>query len=292
MATLTGREIDWFRDISAGDEGNRKSGRLYVRFRLRGNSQPAQLIMLRNAFPESAPSLLYPNAVVVSPGAFVGVDIVVRGERTDVGCGFSVRPGVFAGRSDAETRPIADRLYAVGPASAGPDGAGTWRVDHVERYQGEADLIRFDSLANLEKGNRVTAMRATLIPRSRCDVYAWPARAYNDLDEGEAYSAAYLPPGNGEAPFGSANPAPIPLSQIDTAASFTPAAPPATDTAVQGFKRVEIQSELTGVEQRLGFLSVQFFIFDGSDWPAAGARKQPLSLRAKLAAACPTRMAS
>ncbi len=287
MAKLTGREIDWFRDIPREDEGSGRSGRLYVRFRLSGGPPSAQLIMLRNAAPEGAPKLLYPNAVVATEGAIVGIDIVVRGERADVGCGFSMRPGLFAGRSDEQTRPIADRLYAVGPASAGPDGVNTWRVDHVGRYQGEANLIRFESLASLERGNRLTAMRAMLIPRSRCDIHAWPVRAYNDLDEGEAYSSGFLPPGAGKPPFGSDGARPKPLAEVDTAASFTPPPPPPAEPLGQPFKRVEIQTEMTGAEQRLGFLSVQFFVFDGADRPPAGARAQPLSLQAKLAAACP-----
>ncbi|HJS98959.1 MAG TPA: hypothetical protein VJ756_07705 [Terriglobales bacterium] len=288
MGKLTGREIDWFRDISRTDEDGRKWGRLYVRFRLNGNSRSDQLIMLRNAYPEGAPKLLYPNAVVVTEGAFVGIDIAVRGERSDVGCGFSLRPGVFSGRSDKETRPIADKLYAVGPPSQGPDGAGTWRVDHVGRYQGDPNLIRFESLASLETGNRITEMRATLIPRSRCDIYAWPVKAYNDLDEGEAYSEGYPPPGTGNPPFGSSKDArPMPLSQIDTSSSFTSSRPPTVESPGHEFKRIEIQSEKAGADDRLGFLSVQFFVFDGSNGPPAGARGQPISLQAKLAAACP-----
>jgi hypothetical protein len=286
MAKLIGREIDWFRDISRADEDNRKWGRVYVRFRLDGNSGTGRLIMLRNAYPEGAPKLLYPNAVVAPAGARVSIDIVVRGEPSDVGCGFSMRPGVFAGRSDKETRPIADKLYAVGPAAKGPDSAPTWRVDHVGRYQGDPNLIRLEPLASLEKGNRTTAMRAMLIPRSRCDIYAWPVTAYNDLDEGEAYSTEYLPPGEGKAPFGSSNAQPISLAQIDASPTFEPTSPSAAGSGPE-FKRIEIQSERAGAEQRLGFLSVQFFVYDAGATPPAGQRNQPLSLQARFAAACP-----
>jgi hypothetical protein len=288
MGTLVGREIDWFRDVSRTDEDNRGWGRVYVRFRLHGNSGSGQLLMLRDAYPKNTPQLLYPNAVVVTARACVDIDIVVRGNRDDVGCGFTVRPGLFTGHADKETRPIAEKLYAVGPASQGPDGAGTWRADHIGRYQGEANLIQVESLADLETGNRTTGMRAMLIPRARCDIYAWPVTAYNDLDQGEAYSAGYPPPGMGSPPFGTnVSAKPTPLSEIDTRSSLDPIGTSAAGSANQDFKHIEIQSENTDVKDRLGSLSVQFFIFDGMSPLPGGKRGQPISMPVRLAAPCP-----
>lgn len=288
MATLIGREIDWFRDVSRTDEDKGKWGRVYIRFRLNRESASADLIMLHNAYPESAPKLVYPNAVVASAGAVVSIDIVVRDEQDDVGCGFSLQPGVFLGRSDNETRAIAKKLYVVGAPAQGPDGAATWRVDNVGRYQDQANKIQFESLASLERGDRVTGMRAMLLPRSRCDIYAWPVKAYNDLDEGEAYSSEFPPPGAGNPPFGDRSDAkPIALKEVDLGASFESRQPAPMASGEQGLKRVEIQREMTGTDRRLGFLSVQFFVLDGNSRPAAGARNQPVRLQAKLAAACP-----
>jgi hypothetical protein len=286
MATLKGREIDWFRTNSTEDEKNGTYSRLYVRFRLNGGGSGDRLIMLRNAYPETAPKLIYPNAVVITEGATVGFDIVVRGEADDVGCGFSIRQGISPGPSDKEMHPIADKLYAVGPAAEGPDAAARWRVDHVRRYQAEAKLIGVESLARLVTGNSTTAARAKLIPRSRCDIYTWPVKAYNDLDEGEAYSTNYLPPGNGQPPFGDTGGAkPTLLAEIDSRSSFAPSETPTLESPNQAFRRIEIQSEL--IRQRLGTLSVQLFVFDGSSVPPVGARGQPLSVQAKLAAAAP-----
>jgi hypothetical protein len=302
MGTLIGREIDWFRDISREDEDNDKWGRVYVRFRLNGRSEPgAQLIMLRNAYPESAPKLLYPNAVVVTEGSFVDIDIAVRGREDNVGCGFSLRPGVFSRSSrnnepDKEMRPIGDKLYAVGPPAKGPDRSGRWRVDHVslyqnalierngklEREQGVPNPIRFESLAGLETGDRTTGMRAMLMPRSRCDIYAWPVKAYNDLDAGEFYFAEYPPPGTGDPPFGNSNDEkPMRLSQLDTSSNFTPSTHSETESSSQKFGRIAIEDLSPGQPgedqgDRLGFLSVQFFVFHGSDRPAPGTRSQPL----------------
>ncbi len=292
MAVLRGHEIDWFRDISAPEEKSGNHGRVYVRFRLnRGDAatkvRPSsdRLIMLRNAFPESAPKLLYPNAVVVTEGAFVIADIVVRGNGEDVGYGFSIRMGTAPGPIDKEARPIADKLYAVGPASKGPDDTPTWRADSVRRYQSDPNLISFESLARLTGGNRTTDERAKLIPRSRCDIRAWPVTAYNDLEDGEAYSTGYPPPGVGGSPFGKASSAkPVPLAEIDAGAGVARAAAE-QEVGRQDFRPIEIQQEKLAPAEGLGSLSVQFFVFVGDEPLPAG--KQPLSVRAGLAAACP-----
>jgi hypothetical protein len=254
--------------------------------------------MLGNAYPKDAPGLLYPNAVVATDDTCVDIDIVVRGREGDVGCGFSMRPGVFADRSekalraDKEIRAIADKLYAVGPPSQGPDSRGsddeasrTWRADHVIRYQGDgADLICLQSLARLRTGSATTVNHAKLIPRSRCDIYAWPVTAYNDLDMGEAYSTEYLPPGEGKPPFGSTDAKPMLLSNIDQGTRPSRSLP--VEFPSEGLKRIEVQSESTEARDRLGFLSVQFFVFEGSNPPPVGTGGE-LSLQVRFAAACP-----
>lgn len=290
MAMLLGSEIDWFRDISAKEETGENFGRVYVRFRLNRADTEAKarptsdrLVMLRNAYPEAAEELLYPNAVVVTEGAYVTAEIVVRARTYDVGCGFSFRMGVPPGPIKAETRPIADKLYSVGPASTGPDGAAAWWADSVRRYQGEAKLISFSSLADLASGNRTTEQHASVIPRSRCDIHAWPVAAYNDLDEGEAYSDEYRPSGSGPSPFGkSSSDKPASLAAIDRGDKL-PGAAAVDGAGTLSFRSIEIQKEK--LADRLGSFSVQFFVFQGNEAPSQAGKL--LSMKARLAAACP-----
>src|SRR5262249_37864311 len=157
--------------------------------------------------------------------------------------GFSIRPGAFAGRSDNDGRPIAKKLYAVGASAQGPDGEASWRVDHVGRYQEDANQIQIEPLSSLEKGNRLTGMRARLIPRSRCDISTWPVTEYNDLEMGETYNSAFPPPGTGAPPFGqSASVKPMTLAQVDSAATFTPNQPAWSRAGAETFGKVEIHN--------------------------------------------------
>jgi hypothetical protein len=260
-ATIVGHEIDWFRS---------ETERVFVRFRINredrlARQRPAndKLVMLRNAYANNKQSLLYPNAILVTEGAFISVDIVVRGNEGDVGCGFSIMTGASRGSRDAVDRPIAEKSYALGPASSAGGGGKLWHAEHIRRLQGTPNLIGVDPLGSLVSGNRTTADIAALMPRSQINVHAWPVRMYNDLDFGESYYKDYPPPGDGPSIFPDGSPKL--LKDIDGRGGLAPTegvvlgAVTPKGVSEQQFGRIEIQEEQRASSSILGFLNVQLF---------------------------------
>jgi hypothetical protein len=210
MATLAGKGVDWFR--------NTDNPRLYVRFRLNGG-QGQELQMLRSAYLKEAPSLVFPNAVVVTKDAAIMIDIAAREMPNDVGFGFSITTGVRNRSPTATDGQIANPLFSVGPSSFyridAAGGIKEWigsgsrdnisgqpfRIETVRRFQkpdpenlGRPNMITVGAVRELVKGAQLVSDKARVLPRMSWDISAFSIRAYIDGNTGEQYYDKSPPP--------------------------------------------------------------------------------------------------
>ncbi|WP_269530902.1 hypothetical protein [Chitinimonas sp. BJYL2] len=246
---ISGDPVDWLSDRD----------NLHVRFGLnvadsegQQRNKDATLQMLTQARFNFAPDRIFPQAVIVSPGAALSIQVK---SRADVGFGYRVSTG--AG-------PVADRLYAVDE----PDAKG-FRTSTLRRFQADQHLITVDRLADKINASRDVQQ---LLPLWSCDISSWAVRQFMEPISSGVFNA--------QNPRFARRP-PLPAARIwhaadalDDGGVATLQATAGVGTAVragviwadgaaeQQFERIEVQIEDDPVSQRIGLMQVHFFVLE------------------------------
>lgn len=247
--SISGTRAAWLRD----------NHNLFVRFGLNladadavARNHGAQLQMLTDARLATAPGRVIPNAVVVSAGA--AVSIQVR-SRSPVGFGFRIA---------TEAQPVVDRLYAVDR----PDAEG-YRTATVRRFQHLDRLVTVE----LMRGRLSDRQDLSVLQQLwTCDISTWALHQFLDPIAGRVFNKAL--PRFAPTP---ARPRDRPDTREAIAASAgargggnggDPAHPIAAGViwadgaAEQRFERIQVQAEDDPERQRIGMLRVHFFVLD------------------------------
>lgn len=253
---LDGQPVDWLRD----------NENLFVRFGLnvedpdaRRRNEGAEVRMLAQARLEHAPDRLFPNAVAVTRGAALSVQIR---SRSPLGFGLRIATGA---------EPVVDRLYAVGQ----PDEHG-YRTATVRRFQRDSQLITVDLMrARLGDSNDRDALQRLWT----CEISTWAVRQFLDPIAGRVYDLAHprfaparpqaamraealAAPEIGIAAAGVAASAGVAEAGAGAPARVNAGVVWADGSAEQQFERIQVQAEADPERERIGLLRVHFFVVD------------------------------